>query len=514
MFDMSLSQLGQQNLIYLLPEGILTLGLMLVIVLTVVSHQKTVQENDALMQTSLVTVLLSLGALVWTHVNAPLTTAQSVAFGSLTADLLGVLVRAVLLAGAGITIAISHRFLQQNTRIISDFYVLIMGATLGGMVLTMASDLIAVFVALETMSITSFILAGYLRKNNRSAEASFKYLIYGGVGTAVFLFGLSLIYGLTGSTNFSEIGMAMAQYQGVAHPTLVVIMLMVAAALAYKLSIAPFHMWAPDVYEGAPTPVSAFLSVVSKTAAFAVTIRLLVIIFSGFAAWPLLWGILAVLSMTIGNFVALKQTNIKRLLAYSTVAHAGYMLLGLVSGTTVSVGSILFYLVTYLFMNLGAFASAIAFSNMTHTDEINAYQGLVYKRPGLALGLSLCLLSLTGIPITAGFFAKFFLFQAVAMSGPMYLWLVGIALVNSTVSLAYYINIIRLMVVKEPSDAVKAIPDAADNQALLETTLAVCVVMTLVLGIFASPVLEFSKNSIEQLAQERPTVVGLAPVSK
>ncbi len=515
MFDLSsLTVMSQQNLFYLLPEGILTLGLLVVLCLTIFNPKKTSEENYALMQVSLITVLLALSALAWTFLRVPVITPQKAAYSSITIDMFGYLMRMLILLGAGVTIAISHRFLEKNTRIVSDFYVLIMGASLGGMLLASSNDLIMVFVALETLSITSYILAGYFRRTIKSAEASLKYLIYGGMGTAVFLFGLSLVYGLAGSTNFQDIGIALVHYHGVVHPTLIVIMLMIVAALGFKLSAAPFHMWAPDVYEGAPTPVSAFLSVVSKTAAFAITIRMLLILFSGFAEWAVIWGILAVLSMIIGNFVALKQHNAKRLLAYSTVAHAGYMLLGLVVGTSVSVSSLLFYLVTYLFMNLGAFAAVIAFSTLTQTDEITAFSGLVQKRPWLTFGFSICLLSLTGIPITAGFFAKFFLFQSVALAGPVYIWLVIIALLNSTISMAYYLNIIRLMVVKEPSAEVEAISDSAPTSSALSTALSFCVFATLLLGIFASPFYQFTTLSVQQLAQQRPMVISQAIFQK
>lgn len=503
--------IGQQDLLFILPEIILAVGVLFVLVLTALTFKKTSEENNAIMQTAMLFVLLSLSALVIVFRQFPPHAPQNFMMGALTADYFSYLMRILVLVGSGLTVAISHRFLEQNTRIQGDFYALVLGATLGGMFLASANDLITVFVALETLSITSYILAGYLRKTARSAEASLKYLIYGGMGTAVFLFGLSLIYGLSGSTNFVQIAEVLTQYQGVEHPTFVVLLLMVFAALAYKLSIAPFHMWAPDVYEGAPTPVSAFLSVVSKTAAFAITIRLLLVVFADFANWEAFWTILAVLSMTIGNFVALRQKDAKRLLAYSTVAHAGYMLLGLVVGSTLGIGSLVYYLIAYLFMNIGAFASVIYFSTLTRTTDIEAFSGLVQKRPGLALGFSICLLSLTGIPFTSGFFAKFFLFQTVAMSGTGYLWLVIVALLNSTISLAYYINIIRLMVVKEPSSVVQAIPSRADHPAYLSTALAFSVAVTLVLGIFASPFFNLSQMSVEQLAQERTLNLSFIP---
>jgi NAD(P)H-quinone oxidoreductase subunit 2 len=496
---------------YILPEILLTVGLLLVLILTILTHKKTPEENQALMQVSLIFVLGALALLTMNFWVLEPMVSEEVMFGTLTSDLFAYLMRIMLLLGAAVTIALSNRFLEQHTRVIGDFYILIMGATLGGLFLASASDLIAVFVGLETLSITSYILAGFLRKTARSSEASFKYLIFGGIGTAIFLFGLSLVYGLAGSTNFAEIAVALHQYQGVEHPTLIVLTLLTFSAMAFKLSSAPFHMWTPDVYEGAPTPVSAFLSVVSKAAALAVTVRMLLVMFAGFEHWPVFWGILAVLSMIIGNFVALQQKDVKRLLAYSTIAHAGYMLLGLVVATPLSIGGMLYYMLAYVFMNLGAFASVIYFGLLTRTNDISAYSGLIQKRPGLVIGFTVCLLSLTGIPFTSGFFAKFFLFQTVALADPVYLWLVIIALITSTISLAYYLNIVRLMVVKEPSPAVQAIPARAPAPWPLSTALAFCTAVTLILGIFAQPFFMFSTMSAEQLAHERPLFVGQAP---
>jgi NAD(P)H-quinone oxidoreductase subunit 2 len=432
-------------------------------------------------------------------------------YGSMRLDIFAFLMRLMLLLGCGMTIALSHRFLMQTTRIVGDFYALVMGATLGGMFLASATDLVLLFVGLETLSITSYILAGYLRRNTFSAEASLKYLVYGGMGTAVFLFGASLLYGLSGSTQFDEIAATLATYQGIFHPMLWLLLLMLIAPMAFKLSLAPFHMWTPDVYEGAPTPVSAFLSVVSKTAAFALIIRVLVLLLASISGWPFLLGILAVISMTLGNVVALKQTSLKRLLAYSTIAHAGYMLLGLVVNTTAGLAGLIFYLMTYLFMNMGAFAAVVGFQTMTGTDRIEALSGLVRSKPFLTLSFSVFLLALAGIPITSGFFAKFFLFQSVAASGPAYMWLVIIALVNSTISLAYYLNVIRLMVVKDPSPEVLAIAKRMPVAWPMQTVMTMALAVTLVMGIFATPFYRMGVLSATQLATQGRIHLSIHP---
>lgn len=497
-----------QSLVHFLPEVILVVGLLVLLVLTVLRYKKTDEDNEWLMSVALVFIAGSVASLavlgkhyVETLSGGSSEVMTSVMSGTLTPDLLSLLVRFILLVGAGLTVAMSHRFLTQTTRIVGDFYILVLGATLGGMFLASATDLVMVFVGLETLSITSYVLAGYLRRTPLSAEASLKYLVYGGMGTAVFLFALSLMYGLSGATGFAEIASALHSLQGLNHPILMVMLVMTLAAVAFKLSLVPFHMWTPDVYEGAPTPVSAFLSVVSKSAAFALAIRLLYMLFSGMPEWILLLSIFAIFSMVLGNVVALKQSSLKRLLAYSTIAHAGYMVLGLLVEPAAGVAGVLFYLITYLFMNLGAFASVIQIQNLLGTDDMSAIGGLVHKCPSLVLGFSLCLLSLAGIPITGGFFAKFFLFQSVlSAGGPHMLWLIVVALAASTVSLAYYVNVIRLMVVKEPSAQVEAIRVVPEMHWSLSTTLTLCVLATLLLGIFATPVYHLADGAAMQMA--------------
>jgi len=514
------SPLVLQSLVHFLPEFILATGLLVLLVLTVLKHKKSDEDNEWLMSVALVFVAGSIASLavLGKHYADALSggageVVSSVLSGIWAPVLLGLVVRLMLLVGAGLTVAMSHRFLAQTTRVVGDFYILVLGATLGGMFLASATDLVMVFVGLETLSITSYVLAGYLRKTALSAEASLKYLVYGGMGTAVFLFALSLMYGLAGSTGFVEIARTLQSLQGSGHPLLMVMLVMSLAAVAFKLSLVPFHMWTPDVYEGAPTPVSGFLSVVSKSAAFALAIRLLYMLFSGMPEWVLLLSIFAIFSMVLGNVVALKQTSLKRLLAYSTIAHAGYMVLGLLVEPAVGVSGVLFYLVSYLFMNLGAFASVIQIQNLLGTDDLEAVSGLVHKCPSLVLGFSLCLLSLAGIPITAGFFAKFFLFQSVmSAGGPHMLWLVVVALAASTVSLAYYVNVIRLMVVKEPSEQVQRVSVAPQMHWSLSTALTVCVLATLLLGIFATPVYHFTEGAANQMALWSKAQVELSHV--
>jgi len=264
-------------------------------------------------------------------------------------------------------------------------------------------------------------------------------------------------------------------------------------------------MWAPDTYEGAPTPLVAFLSVVSKIAGFAFAIRLFSQYFGSMPGWAGILSVLAVTSMVLGNVVALTQRNIKRLLAYSTVAHGGYLLLGLVVMTPASLSSLIYYLMTYLFMNLGAFAVVTHFENITGHTDIASYAGLARRKPRLAFLFSIMLLSLAGIPITAGFFGKFFLFQSIVNAGDQYIWLVVVALLTSTVSLYYYLNVIRLMVISEPSEAVENMVGAELSTSAFSTTgltMGICLLGTLALGIVAQNFLTLSQDAVEQMVHE------------
>jgi NAD(P)H-quinone oxidoreductase subunit 2 len=316
------------------------------------------------------------------------------------------------------------------------------------------------------------------------------------------LFGLALIYGLAGgSTSFAVLPQALSQASDLgAWASLAIVMIL--AGIGFKVSAAPFHTWTPDVYEGSPTPITAFLSVISKLAAFVFAIRLLTP-FAGVGNEnvALLIGLLAVLSMIVGNVAALKQTNIKRLLGYSTIAHAGYMLVGLAALTQNSLGALLFYLATYVFMNTGAFASAMIGDELLASEEISAYSGLIKAKPWFVFAFSIFLLGLAGIPITAGFFAKFFLFQSVVLSDLDNLGVIIIALLASTVSLYYYLNIIKVMVIGEPSEQVqRLIGEGKDSAWNLSKTLTlatvICLIFTLGLGIFGQSGLLISESAM------------------
>jgi NAD(P)H-quinone oxidoreductase subunit 2 len=396
----------------------------------------------------------------------------------------------------------SIRYVEQSGTALAEFIAILMTATLGGMFLSGANELVMIFISLEALSISSYLLTGYTKRDSRSNEAALKYLLIGASSTAVFLYGVSLLYGLSGGqTELSAIAQGIAKADVSQSLGLVIALVFVIAGIGFKISAAPFHQWTPDVYEGAPTPVIAFLSVGSKTAGFALAIRLLTTVFPIVAdEWRFVFTALAVLSMVLGNVVALAQTSMKRMLAYSSIAQAGFVMIGLIAGTDAGYSSMIFYLLVYLFMNLCGFTCVVLFSLRTGTDQISEYSGLYQKDPLLTLGLSISLLSLGGIPPLAGFFGKIYLFWAGWQAG-LY-WLVLLGLITSVVSIYYYIRVVKMMVVKEPqemSEVVKNYPQVRwDLPGLrpLQVGLIVTLIATTISGILSNPLFTLANNSV------------------
>jgi len=354
-----------------------------------------------------------------------------------------------------------------------EFYLIVIVATLGGVMMSSAADLILVFVALETLSIPLYMLASFRRGDQRSAESGMKYFLYGAFASAIMLFGFSLLYGFAGTTNLAGIAAAMSAGLEEGLVAVITALVMVVVGFGFKISAVPFHFWTPDVYEGAPTPVTAFVSVSSKAASFALLLRFLTAVFPPDLAiagvviqdfWVNLLVVVSIVSMTLGNVVALRQSNIKRLLAYSSIAQAGYTLIGVVAlqgaNDSLAVASVSFYMFMYVFTNLLVFGGVILFIAKTDTEEISDMAGLNRRSPWLALFITIGLLSLGGIPPAAGFFGKFFLFQAAVNSN-----LVGLALIavtNAIIALYYYLVVIKVMYVDVGPDDDKpiAIPRA------------------------------------------------------
>jgi len=352
-----------------------------------------------------------------------------------------------------------------------------------------------------------------MKRDPRSNEAALKYLLIGAASSAIFLYGMSLLYGLSGGeTNLNTIASKITEINGAQSLGLAISLVFIIAGIAFKISAVPFHQWTPDVYEGSPTPVVAFLSVGSKTAGFALAIRLLVTAFGSMSEqWHFIFTALAILSMVLGNVVALAQTSIKRMLAYSSIAQAGFVMIGLIAGTDNGYSSMIFYLFIYLFMNLGAFSCIILFSLRTGTDQISEYAGLYQKDPLLTLCLSICLLSLGGIPPMAGFFGKIYLFWAGWQAGLYGLVLLG--LITSVISIYYYIRVVKMMVVKEPqemSESVKNYPTInwkLSGMRPLQIGLVAATVVTSLAGVLSNPLFTLSANSVATTPILQSTII-------
>ena len=323
-----------------------------------------------------------------------------------------------------------------------EFFVLMLISTLGMSLMASAADIIMLYLAIETTSIPMYILAGFMTRDDKSTESGFKYLLFGAAASTIMLYGFSLLYGFTGQTNIYQVALSFYNLQ---FPKIAVIgsLLLVLVGFSFKISAFPFHFWAPDVYEGAPTPIAGFLSTASKAAGFVVVIRVLVAIFTPSVApdWINMLAIVSVLTMTVGNVLALVQKNIKRLLAYSSIAHAGYILIGVVALSQLGLTSVVFYLIAYLITNLAAFGIVVTFSQVVGSDEISAYSGLSRRKPWLALAMMVAFLSLAGMPPLAGFVAKVFVFAAAVKVG--LIWLAFIGVLNSIVGLYYYLTVLK-----------------------------------------------------------------------
>lgn len=408
----------------------------------------------------------------------------------------------ILLAGAALVLllAIDYEPKEGMKEYRGEFFYLFLTALLGAMMMSSSGDLITLFIGLELLSLSSYILAGMRKKNLQSNESAMKYVINGGISTAITLFGMSYVYGLTGTTNLKEMSLILGN---IADPQHVYILglafFLIFIGLSFKIASAPFHMWAPDVYEGAPTPVTAFLSVVSKTAGFVILLRLLLAIFAsvpvqgdGAEPLPLLLrmqdylAFLAGATMIIGNVIALRQRNVKRLFAYSSIAHAGYILVALTTMSYFMFDAIWFYLLAYLFMNLGAFAILQLITSKTGSEDISQFAGLYQRAPVLAVGMGIFILSLAGIPGTAGFIGKLNIFMGALIREPAHFVLVGIMIVMTVVSYVYYFGLFTQMFFR---------PAADDSKLKLSpgitTVVVICAAATVLFGIMPNLALDF-----------------------
>jgi NADH-quinone oxidoreductase subunit N len=411
----------------------------------------------------------------------------------------------ILLCGLFIVVFSFHsNELRGRAGGVGEYFALLVSLSLGMMLMTGAANLLMMYLSLELTSISSYILAGFTKEQDDSSEASLKYVIYGAVASGLMLYGISILYGLTGAVDIYGVNRAIAagDINGVA---LVIAGVLIIAGFGYKISAAPFHFWTPDVYEGAPITITAFLSVASKAAGFAMLIRFFKVSFldptignlslgswgsfPGFE-WNHIIAMISVLTMTLGNLVAVWQKNLKRLLAYSSIAHAGYMLLGVVVLSNEGIAAVLVYFVVYLFMNLGAFYLVMLIADKTGSEDIEEYRGLGTRAPFVGVAMTIFLLSLTGIPPTAGFIGKLYIFAA--LINAHWFWLAVVGVLNSVVSLYYYVSILRNMFLRKHEKAAAEIRFSPLEIIILLLLL----IPTLLLGLYFGPLVEFAQASV------------------
>ncbi|MEW6323912.1 MAG: NADH-quinone oxidoreductase subunit N [Nitrospirota bacterium] len=401
----------------------------------------------------------------------------------------------LLLYGAtGLTILLSIRYVQIERIHYGEYYAFLLLATCGLMVMVSSGDLLMIFLGLELAAVSLYILVGLNRHELRPIEASAKYFVLGSLSSAIFLYGMSLLFGATGSTQLRAAAVALAAGPIAANPTLLMAMIFLLAGFGFKVAIAPFHMWTPDVYEGAPTTVTAYMSVTTKAATFAVFLRVFIEVFGAARADWTPWLIaLCVATMVIGNLAAIVQQNIKRMLAYSSIAHAGYALIGLIVGNELGVMSLMLYMAVYAIMNLGAFGVVILMRRAgVQGEQIQEWAGLAKSHPAAAFAMLIFMVSLTGLPPTAGFVAKFYLFMAAVDAGLAWLAVVGVLL--SAVSAYYYLRVVMVIYMKEPDRPIELAWTPAAAAALLLVAVA-----TLLVGVYPAPLVNYASAAVLQL---------------
>jgi NADH-quinone oxidoreductase subunit N len=391
-----------------------------------------------------------------------------------------------------LSVLISIKYIAVEKVNRGEYYSLILFSTIGMMIMASAGDLISLYLGLELMALSTYVLAGFLRQDAKSNEAALKYFLLGAFSSAFLLYGISIIYGLTGTTDLRSIAAVISEKGLAGNLSLLLSVIFLIVAFGFKIAAAPFHMWAPDVYEGAPTSITAFMSVGPKAAGFAVLGRVFMIAFVSVKVdWATILIPVAILTMAVGNIVALSQTNIKRMLAYSSIAHAGYALLGIIAANNEGIAAMMNYLMIYAFMNVGAFAVIIMLrSEGFKGDSIYDYEGLSKTHPLAALLMLIFMFSLTGIPPTAGFIGKLYLFMSAVNAG--YTWLVVVAVIFSAISAYFYLRIVMYMYMREPKETVALTTSFSNGIALGITTVAV-----LFIGVLPSSLLELAKAAIQ-----------------
>ncbi len=477
------------DLVYLAPEIILTIGASILLVMPVIGRRGA----DAAAKTYMLVLLAITGIAVIVCSHAVIDILQSRQLQSMFAlDAFSIFFKVLFVAAIALITLLSDDFLSEARYSRWEYYSLLGFALCGMMFMVSGVNLIAIWIGLELMSLSSYILAGFFKNEKKSTEAAMKYFVLGAVSSAILLYGLSLIYGVCGSLNLLDIAAAMSTI--ITNDALMFGIMLLGAGLCFKIAAVPFHVWTPDVYEGAPTPIAAFLSTGSKAAAFAIFARIFYVGLHDFQlGWSNVLATIAALSMILGNLAAITQDNVKRMLAYSSIAHAGYVLLGIIALNAFGLSGILVYSVVYVFANLGIWSVVLMLRRHEYAGEpVDDFEGLSRRAPLRAFAMVIFLLSLGGIPPTAGFIGKYYLFSAAVQSG--FGWLAIIAVLMSAVSMFYYLRLVVAMYLKEGREADVAITPA------LRFVAAVCLVVTLFLGIYPPPMIQKVAESSQAVA--------------
>nr|QXE40065.1 NADH dehydrogenase subunit 2 [Cnidoscolus aconitifolius]QXE40081.1 NADH dehydrogenase subunit 2 [Cnidoscolus aconitifolius] len=479
---------------FIFPECILIFGLILLLMIDSTSDQKDIPWLYFISSTSLV---MSITALLFRWREEPMISFS----GNFQTNNFNEIFQFLILLCSTLCIPLSVEYIECTEMAITEFLLFVLTATLGGMFLCGANDLITIFVAPECFSLCSYLLSGYTKKDVRSNEATMKYLLMGGASSSILVHAFSWLYGSSGGEiELQEIVNGLINTQMYNSPGISIALIFITVGIGFKLSLAPSHQWTPDVYEGSPTPVVAFLSVTSKVAASASATRIFDIPFY-FSSneWHLLLEILAILSMIVGNLIAITQTSMKRMLAYSSIGQIGYVIIGIIVGdSNGGYASMITYMLFYISMNLGTFACIVLFGLRTGTDNIRDYAGLYTKDPFLALSLALCLLSLGGLPPLAGFFGKLHLFWCGWQAGLYFLVLIG--LLTSVVSIYYYLKIIKLLMTGRNQEITPHVrnyrrsPLRSNNS--IELSMIVCVIASTIPGISMNPIVEIAQDTL------------------
>ncbi|MFL6196296.1 MAG: NADH-quinone oxidoreductase subunit N [Thermoanaerobaculia bacterium] len=473
-----------QELVLLAPEILLALAGLLLLLSGAIGRGMGNRESALV---GIVSLALCAGVLLRVRAVAP--GRVLLLNGTFVIDGFSFYLKLLVLTATALVILLSIRFLEEGEYRGSEYYSLLLLATSGMLFMASGFTLLTIWISLETMALSSYILAGYFKRERRSNEAALKYFILGAMSSGILLYGISLLYGATGTVQLERLAFELIKRPG--DPLVSLGWLLLAAGLFFKVSAVPFHVWTPDVYVGAPTPVAAWLAVASKAASFAILLR---IFYEGLGTisvnWQMIVAIVAVASMVWGNLAALTQDNVKRMLAYSSIAHAGYILIGVLAISEVGLWAVLFYLLAYTFITLGAFGTVILLERREYAGETCAdYAGLARRSPFLAAMMLLFMLALTGIPPTGGFVGKLYLFAAAVQAG--WTWVAVIGVLMSAVSLYYYFRIVLYMYLR---DSDHTTPTPLRSRAIV-TAIAVCALVTLVLGIVPGPFIEFAKQS-------------------